>query len=247
MAVPIGRLPRGGTTPNVTGIVNIATRRAGNTQLGANTLTAGADAQTWLNTILFDLYSQYNWPFLNTTAALVLTGATFSLPSDFSKSADDYALEYVTINGQQTPGFILEVDRGTFEATKAGQTGGDIAQNFGQPQIWTADRNANLGYLFPDPTGSTISATLRYQQLPPDIDVTTNGDTIIPVFPYSNMLVQALYVQCLEFEFDPRVDTERVRFEKMLEGVRQAAQPLRSTTPDIPLDVALFGTPFRSD
>lgn len=235
--VPTGRLTR-------KQIVDLAARKAGNTQLAANSATAGADAQTWLNQILFDLYSQYNWPFLNTSTSLVLTSVSFSLPTDFLKAVDDYSFQVQTVNGASQQFFILEVDRGTFEATTFST---QATVTSGLPRIWTADRNTGMGKLFPDPSGTTLVATLRYQFLPPDIDVTTAGDSTIPTFPWHFILVQALYVQMLEFESDPRVESERAKLERMLEGVRQAAQPLRAQEPMIPLDPTVFTTPFRSD
>src|SRR2546427_773764 len=115
--VPTGRLSRAQ-------IVLLATRKAGNTQLGANSATEGADAQTILNQLLYDLATQYNWPLLNVSATLTLTSATFSLPSDFLKAANDYALQIFTIDGQAQQFFILEVDRATFDAaTFASQAG----------------------------------------------------------------------------------------------------------------------------
>src|SRR5438477_6806028 len=141
--VPTGRLTRAQ-------IVSLALRKAGNTALGVNSATAGADAQTWLNQILFDLYSQYNWPFLNTSAALVLTSAQFTLPSDFLKAVDDYSLEVQTANGVAQQFFIMEVDRATFEAASFAQQANTSA--LGLPRLWTADRNLGVGYLFPDPT-----------------------------------------------------------------------------------------------
>lgn len=233
--IPLGRLTR-------KQIVDLATRKAGNTQLGANTATSGGDAQTWLNQLLYDLYSQYNWPFLNTSTMLQLNGPQFALPDDFLKAVDDYSLEVFTIDGQQTKFFILEADRAQFEVSQVNNTNAT-----GDPQIYTVDRNLNVAYLFPGAQGHTYGAVLRYQKLPPDIDVTTAGDAVVPVFPWSYMVVQALYVNILEFEFDGRADSERAKLERMLEGVREAAQPLRSMEASIPLDPSIFHSPFRGD
>src|SRR2546430_2116100 len=210
--IPVGRLTRAQ-------IVLLATRKAGNTQLGANSATEGADAQTILNQLLYDLATQYNWPLLNVSATLTLTSATFSLPSDFLKAANDYSLQIFTIDQQAQQFFILEVDRATFDAASFASQAGPVA---GIPRIWTADRSAGTGSLFPDPTGHVMSAVLRYQQAPVDIDVTTAGDATVPWFPWSMVLVQGLYAYILEFEADGRADMERAKFDKMLEGVRQA-------------------------
>lgn len=240
MAVPTGRLTRGQ-------IVSLATRKAGNTALGANTASPPVtDAQTWLNQILFDLASQYNWPTLNASATLIITSAQFSLPSDFLKSVDDYSFKIASINNQAVQFFVQEVDRATFDAASFA-TANIPATGIGQPQIWTADRNLGVGLMFPDPTGNTLACVLRYQQLPPDIPVDPSGDNTITWFPWPFLLVQGLVVQIMEFEMDPRVTNEREKYERMLEGVRQAAQPLRAQEPLIPLDTVLFTTPFRSD
>src|SRR5882724_3894330 len=219
--VPVGRLTR-------KQIIDLATRKAGNTQLGANSSIAGADAQTWLNQILFDLYTQYNWPFLNSQVALNFTGASFSLPTDFLKAVDDFSLEVQTVNGASQQFFVAEVDRATFEAASFATQAGVSS---GLPRIWTADRNLGQGLLFPSAAGTTVTAVLRYQLLPSDIDVTTAGDNTIPTFPWSFLLVQALYVQVLGFEGDGREESERQSLMRGLEGVRQAAQPLRAQEP----------------
>jgi hypothetical protein len=237
MPVPTGRLTR-------KQIVDLACRKAGNTQLGVNDATTGGDAQTWLNQILFDLSTQYNWPFLNTSVALQVTGASFALPADFLKSVDDYAFEITTVNGGAQQFFVLEVDRATFEAASLAQQGGPTT---GVPRLWTADRSARRGLLFPSAAGLTIAGVLRYQALPDDIDVTTAGDTVVPTFPWPFLLVQALVVQIYEFEADGRADQERAKLDRMLEGIRQAAQPLRAQEPVVPLDPSLFSQPFRSD
>ena len=117
----------------------------------------------------------------------------------------------------------------------------------GFPRIWHADRNAGVARFFPDPSGNTITATLRYQALPADIPVDTSGDASVPWFLSPWYLVQELFVRILEFEADGRADAEREKANRMLEKVRQAAKPLRAQEPVIPLDPQVFGTPFVRD
>src|SRR5947199_1119917 len=212
--IPVGRLTRGQ-------IVDLATRKAGNTQLAV-------DARTILNQLLYDLATQYNWPMLNVSATLVLNASQFSLPSDFLKAANDFSLQVLTINGQPQQFFILEVDRATFDAASFASQAGPVS---GMPRLWTADRSANVGILFPDPTGMVLSAVLRYQQSPVDIPLDASSDGVIPWLPWSMLLVQGLYAYILEYEADGRADLERTKFDKMLEGIRQAAQPLRAQEP----------------
>ena len=230
--LPTGRLTR-------KQIVDVALRRAGNTQLASG---PNFDAQTWLNQILYDLAVEWSWPTLMTTTTVAITGPTFSLPTDFLKAQDDAGLILTTINGGSQRVFLDEVDRYTFEVAQPTNVG-----TGGFPRIWHADRNAGLGRVFPDPTGNTIVAQLRYQQLPSDIAVDTSGDSTIPWFPWSWYLVQYLFVRTLEFEADVRAGPERDRANAMLEKVRQAAKPLRAQEPVIPLDPQVFGTPFVRD
>src|SRR5947207_5018459 len=145
--IPVGRLTRAQ-------VVLLATRKAGNTQLGANSATDGADAQTILNQLLYDLATQYNWPLLNVSATLTFTSATFSLPSDFLQAANDFSLQVFTLDSQPHTFFILEVDRATFDAASFASQAGPVS---GLPRIWTADRGAGTGQLFPDPSGHVLS------------------------------------------------------------------------------------------
>jgi hypothetical protein len=231
-SLPTGRLTR-------KSIVDLACRRAGNTQLAAG---PNFDAQTWLNQILYDLAVEWSWPTLMTSIPVAITGPTFPLPADFLKSQDDAGLVLTSVNAGGQRIFLDEVDRYTFEVAQPPTVGSG-----GFPRIWHADRNAGLARLFPDPSGLTITGLLRYQALPADIPVDTSGDATIPWFPWPWYLVQDLFVRVLEFEADGRAGAERDRANLMLEQVRQAAKPLRAQEPVIPLDPQVFGTPFVRD
>src|SRR5437867_3763973 len=99
--LPAGRLTR-------KQVVDLALRRAGNTQLAA---APNFDAQTWLNQILYDLAAEWSWPTLMTTTTVAITGPTFSLPADFLKAQDDAGLILTTINGGSQRISVDEVSR----------------------------------------------------------------------------------------------------------------------------------------
>jgi hypothetical protein len=70
---------------------------------------------------------------------------------------------------------------------------------------------------------------------------------IIPVFPWSRYLIQALFVDCLQYERDPRYDMEVQKLEIMRKQVLQGSAVFRASSATIPLDVDVFRRPFRND
>lgn len=223
-------------------IRDLALRRAGN-------LALTYDAAVWLSQILYDLYTIWDWPFLNQVVTISFVGTTFTLPTDFLKPQDDYAFEILTFDGiPQTQQFIEERSRADFEAQSA-----SAGLTQGMPEIWTADRETGMGIIYPNPIGHAVVAELRYKGLPsadttpPAIATPTANDAIFPTFPWGLYLVQALTVEVFRYDSDPRADAEQARAEAMLQRIRSAAMPLRAVEPTIPLDIEVFGPPFRSD
>lgn len=209
-------------------IIDHALRRAGNTKPSVRT-----DAITGLNQILYDLYTQFEWPFLNTTATVTL-GSTFTLPSDFLQSQDDTGLQITIINGQPVRFPMHEVDRGQLEAQ---------VPTTGTPLLWHADRLAGLGRVWPTPDAQAYVAMLRYKKLPPAL----TSDSDIPVFPWHSTLIQAVYVWALEYDSDPRSVQESGRYDMMLSRLRQTSSPLRSQSAVVPLDPQVFGPVYDPD
>ena len=215
-------------------IRDLALNRAGNRALDA-------DATDFLSQHLFELYTLADWPFLYVSAPVTITGPTFALPSDFQTPQDDQALQVIGIDGTPQPGVpIIEVDPERM-AMYAATTGQGVP-----PRLWCVSRSAATAQVFPDPTGHAITATLRYRRLPPE-PTTANEPTDIPVFPYHNYLVQAVYVFALEHERDARALPEAGVRDTLLAAIRRGASPLRSQRADIPLDPMVFGAPFRGD
>lgn len=215
-------------------IRDLALNRAGNRALDA-------EAKDWLAQHLFELYTLADWPFLYVAAGVTISGPTFALPADFVTPQDDHALEIVAIDGQATGGsFVAEVSPEHLAA---------LAQGGGQgvpPYAWSVSRSDTTGRVFPDPAGHTVAASIRYRRLPPE-PLPADEPTDIPVFPYHNYLVQAVYVFALEHERDARaVQAASVR-DNLMQMIRRGAAPVRSQRGDIPLDPLIFGTPFRGD
>jgi len=233
MALPPGQLTFGQ-------IRDLALRRLGNPGVVA-------DAGTVLSQILFELYTGWEWPFLNFTAFPVITGPFFFLPPDFLKTTDDRGLTISTIDGASAFGqAINETDPFTFSAISQ-------PQSLGVPQIWTVDRQAGIGNVFPNPTGHVIVTTLRYKFLPtadvspPSATNPNSKDAQFLTFPYSLYLVQALFCEMMKFENDPRQPVQESLRDKQFTLLRQGAQPVYSQVPVIPLDDDVFGATFSSD
>jgi len=229
-------------------IRDLALRRLGNP-------AQVADAGTVLSQILFELYVSWEWPFLNTAINITLTGPLFTLPIDFLKTQHDRGLLLIQIDGAQAFGQVVnETDPFTFESV-AGGTGNtaSLSSSFGVPQVWTVNRAVGVGKLFPDPTGHTIIANLRYKQLPvgdvtpPDPNNPLSKDATVPVFPYHLYLVQSLFCEMLKFENDPRQTVQESLRDKQLTLLQQGAHPIYSQVPVIPLDDDIFGPTFSSD
>lgn len=235
----MGSLPPGRLTFGT--IRDSALRKAGNPNLVY-------DGSVWLSELLYDLYVEREWPFLYTTAVVNLVGPSFALPTDFLKTADDAGFMTQTIDGQSLQLQLFEKDRATFEFTRQNQ-----AAAGGAPRVWTADRSTGTGYVFPDPTGHYVVATLRYKFLPvpettpPPQTAPTANDALVPTFPYHRYLVQALLVEVLQHEQDPRLDAERAEAEAQLQRIATAAIPLRAAAPTVALDADVFSSVFAGD
>jgi len=213
-------------------IRELALNRAGNRQLDR-------DATDFLAQHLFELYTLADWPFLYTEAALDLGGRVFPLPDDFNAPQDERALRLVALDGVDRPGGVVALlDPDRFDSCATSGTG--------PPAYWMVDRSANVGVCSPDPSGRGARAVLRYKRWVPDPS-TADEPADVPVFPWHNYLVQAVYVFALEHERDPRALPEAQVRDNLLGMIRRGAFPLQAQRPDIPLDPFVFGTPFRGD
>lgn len=229
-AIPTGQM-------TASQIRELALNRAGNRALDT-------DAISWLQEILFDLATLYDWPMLMRTATVAITGPTVTLPTlvegAFYQTQDDASLKPLTWDGQAIAGTapILEVDRQRFDLLH------DPAA-LGQPVWWTVDRDAGVGYVTPNPVGHTLAAQLRYKYVP--FPFTTLDDAAVPWFPWHNYLIQAVYCDALAHERDPRYDQAVADREAMLIRIRRGSSPRHAQSTVVPLDPAVFGTPFRGD
>ncbi len=216
-------------------IRDLALNRAGNRALDA-------DATDFLSQHLFELYTLADWPFLYVSAPLRITGVTVDLPADFVSVQDDHGLQVLAIDGQPTPGtFVAEVAPEQLAARSGPGMGSGTP-----PQWYAISRSMTQASFAPDPSGRVVDALLRYRRMPPEpLPADESGD--VPVFPYHNYLVQAVYVFALEHERDARAQAEAASRDTLLAMIRRGAAPLRSQRADIPLDPLVFGRPFRGD
>lgn len=214
-------------------IRDLALNRAGNRALDA-------DATDFLSQHLFELYTLADWPFLYVAAQITITSASVAFPVDFVTCTDDHGLQILSNDGSPTPNtFALELSPEEL-AARSGP-----GMQCGSPPIYFAvSRSDTTASFFPDPTGHVVQALLRYRQLPAE-PLPANEPADIPVFPYHNYLVQAVYVFALEHERDPRAQQEAQNRDTLLASIRRGASPHRSQRTDIPLDPARFRTPYR--
>lgn len=226
MALPVSVLTRGQ-------ILDQALRRAGNTKSTVRDLAADA-----MNAILFDLYTQWDWPFLQKTTTISLVGSVFSLPTDFIWVKDASALFITQIDDQTVRQPVYE---------KPWETLVNQLPVEGIPRIFACDRgfagSGGRAGVWPVNTTRAITANLRYQYLPTPL--TTDAQT--PTFPWATYLVQEMYVWALEYEGDPRSVAETQRKEMLFQRIRGAALPINTTAQDIPLDPTMFGPVFDGD
>ena len=214
-------------------IRELALNRAGNRQLDR-------DATDFLAQHLFELYTLADWPFLYTESSVAMNGRVFPLPDDFNAPQDERALRLVSLDGVDRAGggvvTLLDPDRFDSCATLAS----------GPPEFWMVDRGTNAGVCTPDPSGRAARGLLRYKRWVPDPSP-ADEPADVPVFPWHNYLVQAVYVFALEHERDSRALAEAQARDALLASIRRGAFPLHAQRADIPLDPHVFGTPFRGD
>jgi hypothetical protein len=226
MPTPAGRYTR-------QRIRELALNRAGNRQLER-------DATDFLAQHLFELYTLADWPFLYVEGPVALAG-TFALPTDFLATQDDRALRVSAVDGTPQPGpVVVELEPERFDALASGGGAGY------PPVAWTVARGTSAGRCFPDPAGHAVDAVLRYKRIvadPSPVDEPAD----VPVFPWHNYLVQAVYVFALEHERDPRALAEAQVRDGLMAMIRRGSFPVRTQRLDIPLDPLTFGTPFRGD
>jgi hypothetical protein len=250
MPIPTGRL-------TFQQIRDLAVRQAGNPQLGQPLTTGPSPATLFLVQILYDLHTQYEWPFDFKSTTLLLTTDTFDLPADFYESQDDNALIVLQSNGMQQAQIVQEVAADEFYGMAATQAIGTI------PLFWTVDRENYQGKLFPNCVGNSSTAQFRYRAIPPaettppapqatpEAWIAAGAETainaVVPVFPWSRYLIQALYVDCLQYERDPRYDLEVQKLEFQKKQVLQGSAVFRASSATIPLDPDVFRKPFRND
>ncbi|HKF98944.1 MAG TPA: hypothetical protein VKB20_11840 [Steroidobacteraceae bacterium] len=189
---------------------------------------------------LYELYTLADWPFLYVSAQLVISGPTAQLPVDFVTAVDDHALQILSNDGNATPNtFALELSPEELAARS-----GPGMQAGSPPLFWAVSRSDTTASFWPNPSGHNVLALLRYRRLPPE-PISVNEPADVPVFPYHNYLVQAVYVFALEHERDPRAMQEAQIRDRLLAGIRLGSAPVRSQRADIPLDPTKFRTPWR--
>jgi hypothetical protein len=227
MAVPSGRLTRGR-------IIQLAQREAGNTNSQLI-----AEMRVWLNLLLQDLYSQWDWTFLFTSTTVSIGSTSFPLPDNFLKTQDEWGLKVTMHGGVITNLRVPEVDREHFDAVAIAQTTGSV------PLMWHPDRQAGVGLVWPTPD-TAVTATLRYKVWIADADVNdeTAYDADIPTFPFHSYLVEKLRARVYGWDRNiPMADRTEAMAEAMFARQRGTALP-RYSIAEQALDPSTFGPAF---
>ena len=215
-------------------------------RVGNNSPSLKIQARIRLNRVLQDLHQGWDWPFLWTTAPVVLQrNGVVLLPVDFVKPEDDQSLMVLAYQGQAMRRAVQEIDHRTYEAHR----GVHHAGSGGIPQVWTIDYATMTGRIWPYPLENTQGA-LRYKFLPRDVPVDqvidpqyALYDTDIPSFPWDSFLIDSLSEWAMAYEDDPRRAEQLTINEEMLRRLRGATWPDRSYPAQIPLDPLFFSTP----
>jgi hypothetical protein len=213
-------------------------------RVGNNSPSLKIQARIRLNRVLQDLHQGWDWPFLWTSASLLLpANGVIILPTDFVKPEDDQSLLVTQYRGQAMRRPVQEIDHRTFEQHRGVDSGSG-----GCPQVWTLDYTTMTGQLWPRPA-ENAQGSLRYKFLPPDVlvDTTSNNftayDTDIPSFPWDSFLTDQIAEWAMAYEDDPRRAEQIMINEELLKRLRGATWPDRSYPSNVPLDPLFFSTP----
>jgi hypothetical protein len=235
-------------------MIDAALQRVGNT-----TQSLIAAARVRLNKILFELRYSWDWPFLFTTAPLVIpTSGSFALPENFAKMEDDQSLLITATGGVPMRRVVTEVDHRTFYTTVT-----DLSVDATVPVIWTIDYSqralptpinintvgiGGVGLVYPRPRDA-CQALIRYKLIPPDmpLDDPAAYDNDIPGFPFDNLIVDLLFEWAMSYEVDPRRGEQYTVNADAVNRARGSSFPERSYPSTVQLDPLVFSKPWQGN
>ena len=167
------------------------------------------DARMWLNQILMDLATDYDWPqnnVLNPDTAFSSGQTAYSLPTNFSTAGTCFLVQ----NGSLNPIRILETYE--FDNLRSVSLTGD-------PGICYIDEaNSNIVFESAPATPSGKSWRLRYNKLPADLSLDETDDSVIPWFMGQKYLELMLVAYSFEHRDDDRYQNKMQEAQQELIG-----------------------------
>ena len=186
-----------------------------------------APAYVALNEILTGLYTQYEWPFLDTGANVTISARENSLPTDFWRCRFENPL--MILDGDSR--YILQqYDPATF--FHAGLSSQVVT---GRPSSFSIDKNRSSYFVDATPD-KTYNGELHYQKYLARLTATT----AVPMFPHPDLVIQKLLAWYYQHEDDSRWQAAKAEADNMLLRIRASAYEDRDSAAAIPLDGRIF-------
>lgn len=188
-----------------------------------------------LNEILTGLYTQYEWPFLDTGGTVAIAARENSLPPDFWRCRFENPL--ILLDGDSR--YVLQqLDPETFF-----HAGVSAPSQTGRPSVFTIDKNRSSFYVDKTPDQSYVGE-LHYQKYIARLSATS----AVPMFPHPDLLVQKLLAWYYQQQDDTRWQAAKAEADAMFLRIRASAYEDRDSSAAIPLDGRMFrGMPSDPD
>lgn len=187
------------------------------------TLFAETPAYVALNEILTGLYTQYEWPFLDTAANITVASRENALPTDFWRCRFENPL--MVLDGGSR--YVLDqLDPATF--FHAGLSTQSVT---GRPTCFTIDKNRSSYFVDATPD-KTYNGELHYTKYLARLTATTE----VPMFPHPDLIVQKLLVWYYQHQDDNRWQAAAANVQDMMTRIRASAYEDRDSSAQIPLD-----------
>ena len=181
-----------------------------------------ADGRRWLNLFLQSQYKNEDWNWLIKSGSLTTVDGQ-SIPSDYDR------MKYLKLISNGSRIELEQLDVNEFEYQK-------VANNYtGQPKYYYIDELNRSIYFWPMPDQS-YSLELQYYHMPDFLEETAGDDSDEVVWGEGeNILVQAVYVDTLQFLDDARFLNELKVLENMIGNSKLNAHDRRGGKHRIPL------------
>lgn len=188
---------------------------------------AATPAYVALNEILTGLYTQHEWPFLDSGGTVTIAARENALPSDFWRCRFENPL--ILLDGDAR--YILDhLDPESFF-----HGGVSSPSQTGRPSCFTIDKNRSSFYVDCTPDRSYVGE-LHYQKYLARLTTVT----AVPMFPHPDVLVQKLLAWYYQQQDDTRWQAAQAEAQQMLLRVRASLYEDRDSAAAIPLDGRFF-------